>query len=426
MGQLGANAKGATAAVPWYLSGGVSAANCLAAYKPKGAVSLAASYDNIAAPGNGLADGTYDAAPGAAPDWSAAKGWFFTGGTKWLTTGITFLEGWTFLGRYYQGAANQFFCGAYSAPRGIAYALTTTQRQYWSGTYFYTLGVSPKGVAGVAGNLGYFNGLLDTTPMAAWGATIPVVFTIGRMGNFASAWWTGGCSAFAIYNTALTAPQILAISTAMQNIDNTTMVAFGDSITAGLNASDAAHRWANIVATTTGYTLVNAGAASTTLQNTVQNTVAVLGAAASGNGRDTYVARVCANYPGRVYILYGLNDLRLDDAAYTANLFETDLGEVIDGLTTAYELEAADIYIGSPPYVQDYTIGAPEWDGGSIAKHQAYTAKCAAVAAAKGCKYADVYQAMIDGGGASLLSIDGVHPNDAGHAIIAAAFLAAT
>lgn len=315
MGQLGANAKGATAAVPWYLSGGVSAANCLAAYKPKGAVSLAASYDNIAAPGNGLADGTYDAAPGAAPDWSAAKGWFFTGGTKWLTTGITFLEGWTFLGRYYQGAANQFFCGAYSAPRGIAYALTTTQRQYWSGTYFYTLGVSPKGVAGVAGNLGYFNGLLDTTPMAAWGATIPVVFTIGRMGNFASAWWTGGCSAFAIYNTALTAPQILAISTAMQNIDNTTMVAFGDSITAGLNASDAAHRWANIVATTTGYTLVNAGAASTTLQNTVQNTVAVLGAAASGNGRDTYVARVCANYPGRVYILYGLNDLRLDDAA---------------------------------------------------------------------------------------------------------------
>ena len=43
----------AAAAVPWYLSGGIAAANCIAAFTPKGAASLAASYDNNAAPGNG-------------------------------------------------------------------------------------------------------------------------------------------------------------------------------------------------------------------------------------------------------------------------------------------------------------------------------------------------------------------------------------
>lgn len=80
----------AAAAIPWYLSGGVSAANCLAAYTPIGAASLAASYDNNAAPGNGLPDGTYDAAPGTAPAWAAASGWSFTlASAQYLTTGIT-------------------------------------------------------------------------------------------------------------------------------------------------------------------------------------------------------------------------------------------------------------------------------------------------------------------------------------------------
>ena len=44
-------------------------------------------------------------------------------------------------------------------------------------------------------------------------------------------------------------------------------------------------------------------------------------------------------------------------------------------------------------------------------------------ATAKGTKYIDVYQWMLDNGGDDLVSVDGVHPNDAGHAQIAAAFL---
>ena len=40
-------AGGAAVATPWYLAGGVSAANCVAAYLAKGAASYAASKANL-------------------------------------------------------------------------------------------------------------------------------------------------------------------------------------------------------------------------------------------------------------------------------------------------------------------------------------------------------------------------------------------
>ena len=48
-----------------------------AAYEPKGAASLAASYVDLSGNGN-------DAAPGVAPTLSS--GWVFNGGTQYLTT----------------------------------------------------------------------------------------------------------------------------------------------------------------------------------------------------------------------------------------------------------------------------------------------------------------------------------------------------
>ena len=84
MGRLGVG-KQTSAAVPWWLSGGISAANCIAAYQPKGAADLAASYVNLANPG------TYNAAPGVAPTWAAADGWTF-GGTNYLLCGSATLN----------------------------------------------------------------------------------------------------------------------------------------------------------------------------------------------------------------------------------------------------------------------------------------------------------------------------------------------
>lgn len=204
-------------------------------------------------------------------------------------------------------------------------------------------------------------------------------------------------------------------------------VGYGDSITAGDGASDAAHRWLNIVASDTKSRMlfvVNSGIAGTVLQNTVQNSVAVIGGAATNNGQDTLTARVLAYNPARVLVLYGLNDLRLNDAAFTTTTFQNALSAVVDAII-ANGTPAAQIVLGSPPYVNpaNYATFAAPFNGGSTVKHQAYRDAVAAVATAKGTRYIDIYQAMIDGGGNTLLSADNLHPNDTGHAVIAAAFL---
>lgn len=235
---------------------------------------------------------------------------------------------------------------------------------------------------------------------------------------------SGACSSYIahaiLFNRELTKSEVQTLAWSSYKPP---VVGFGDSITAGTGASDAAHRWLNLVHAAKGWGhLTNSGGVATVLQNTVQNTVSTIGGACDNNGRDRYATAVVAHRPDYVLILYGLNDLRLNDVAFTADLFENDLGEVIDGMI-AGGTSASQIVIGSPPHISDYTAGAPEYNGGSIAKHQAYTAKCAAVAAAKGTKYIDVYQWMIDNGGDSLVSGDGVHPNDAGHQAIANAFL---
>lgn len=201
------------------------------------------------------------------------------------------------------------------------------------------------------------------------------------------------------------------------------MLGYGDSITAGFNASDAAHRWLNLINATLGYTLINAGISATQLQNTVQNSVSTIGAAADNNGQDTLASRVTALHPTKVFVLYGLNDLRLNDVAYTTAKYQASLDAVVSALL-ATGIGASNIYLGSPPYipVASYALGAP-YDGGSTVKHQAYRDAVAAVATIYSTRYIDVYGWMIAHGGDTLISVDGIHPNDSGHAAIANAFL---
>lgn len=66
--------------IPWYLAGGVSAANCIAAYQAKGAASYAASKINLINPG------TYNLIDGVSPTWDAINGWTFDGITTYLRT----------------------------------------------------------------------------------------------------------------------------------------------------------------------------------------------------------------------------------------------------------------------------------------------------------------------------------------------------
>jgi hypothetical protein len=107
--------------------------------------------------------------------------------------------------------------------------------------------------------------------------------------------------------------------------------AFGDSTTT-IQASEPGKRWRNLVAEAKGWSVVNTGINGTPLQNTVQSSVSRAGGPAKDNGRDTYQDRVLAHDPAWLLILYGLNDLRLDAPAFTSELYQNDLEEVIDGL----------------------------------------------------------------------------------------------
>lgn len=217
--QLGASAK--AAATPWYLTGGIAAANCVAAYQPKGAADYAASKVNLANPG------TYNAADGTAfPTWDSTNGWIFNGTNTtgpYLLTGVINANGWSMILRFSNGPTLSYSC----QPVG---SLTTYSTRFSFSTYYADnklyyhsggiAGISTgitSGVIAIAGQSGYRNGTADTNSIPAWSGTNTNQIAIGGMMNagLVTNKITANIQALAIYNTTLTAPQVAALSAAM-------------------------------------------------------------------------------------------------------------------------------------------------------------------------------------------------------------------
>jgi hypothetical protein len=198
---------GASGVLPWYLSTG---ALPVAAYQPKGAASLAASYVNLANPG------TYDAAPGVAPTLGA-NGWAFNGSTQYLTTGITADLSWSILARvtgvndangfifgYYVGAASAFGV----RPRYL------NNRAYFNGLTLSVSGGITSGVVGFAGKAAYLDGAADGT-IGAGGAANAYTVEIGRSNGTANLYLSATVVALAIYSTTLSAGNVATLTTRM-------------------------------------------------------------------------------------------------------------------------------------------------------------------------------------------------------------------
>jgi hypothetical protein len=214
-----------TAGGAWWLEGDVAAANCIAAYTPKGKASLVLSYNNDAAPGNGLADGTYDAAPGTAPTFDAT-GWTFNGSNQYLDTGYSpgVTSGSSMIVRFSGVLAASFgaVMGAlnYGASSGWGiqpWRPATTVVNYVNGTS--TRQVSPQvesGVLAIAGMQAYRNGVADG---ASWtyGAWVSYHSIYVGMWRGYSGLYYRACSvqAAALYDVVLNAAQVSAISAAM-------------------------------------------------------------------------------------------------------------------------------------------------------------------------------------------------------------------
>lgn len=203
----------------WDNNGAIS--GCVAAYAPKGAASLAASYINLANPG------TYNAAPGVAPTFNTVDGWTFNGTTQYLSTGIipSNVYTWSVLCRFSNGGTgDRCLCGTRT---GSSYFfIRHNQGGTAVGYYYGSNGVSTvapgatSGVLGFAGTSAYRNGVLNGT---ITGGTIPT-FTHGiyiggynSSGSFFEA-FSGKIQALAIYSTTLTAGEVATLTTLMNAI----------------------------------------------------------------------------------------------------------------------------------------------------------------------------------------------------------------
>lgn len=178
----------------------------------------------------------------------------------------------------------------------------------------------------------------------------------------------------------------------------------GDSTTAGTAASDAAHRWLNLLqaqidatSLTGASALANDGSAGESIGHMIRRIY--------GYGLENR---------GVIAILAGFNDMRL---GYTVDGF----GDNLNALINYYKPTADIVIVGNIPHMIDYSNPAlSPHDQGSAALTVVYNKAVRTIAQQNGVLFADVYGGM--GQDNALISGDDIHPNDAGHQAICDAF----
>lgn len=210
------------AALPWWNPDGATpggiGGTCVGAYQAKSAASYAASLSNLANPGtNDLTEGN-----GAVP-WAALTGWgFINAAAQYFKPGTVPQSTWSMLVQYANSSpvliGNYYLCGIINAGRVIA------MRPYRTGNAVSyrnggDLDVSPAlltGNLGMAGQTGYRNGASEGAIPVGGGVNAGAIF-LGCVSNAGAPIWhiEAQIWAYVLYNTTLTAPQMLARATAM-------------------------------------------------------------------------------------------------------------------------------------------------------------------------------------------------------------------
>lgn len=204
----------------WWLSGGIAAANCIAAYQPKGAADYAASKVNLANPG------TYNAVDGSAyPTWTNTSGWTFNGSTQYLNTGVipSIDQSWSAIIRHYAtDVANTCVLFSRSGPSidfGIYQSSDTVLYPHNGKNVSIVIPtiLNVNSVLAVVGNRGYKDGVLLTgvIPIGNSPATQPIFIGAANDSGQPLYFWRGNVYCAAIYNTVLSEPQVFALTNAM-------------------------------------------------------------------------------------------------------------------------------------------------------------------------------------------------------------------
>lgn len=199
----------------WSTIGGTIADSHIAAWTPKGAASLAASYVRYGTLGSGLT-------VGVAPTLS--NGWVFNG-SQYLNAGVTPASDWSMFVQFANltYVASSALAGEYDSGHntGMLLQMSANHWTYWNGGSLAGSATVASGNVGVAGDTGYLNGSPDTSAMAAWSGT-PCPIYIGGFDNSATGLAgsaIGKCTAtiraIAIIDLKLTGTQVAALAAAM-------------------------------------------------------------------------------------------------------------------------------------------------------------------------------------------------------------------
>lgn len=197
---------------PWWLAGGISAGDVVAAYQPKGAASLAASYVNLANPG------TYDLTSPSEPTWDAATGWAFGSG-RHLRSGIILANRTGTVVVRFTNVTSGALCGCHT-PGFTGYLqmtpTSTTNRSYYHGGQLLVAGAVSSGIMAVAGGVCYLDGVNDgSTAVAGSGNYNSLYFGGWNNSGNVSAVTNGKIQAAFVASSTLTAGQVAALSAAM-------------------------------------------------------------------------------------------------------------------------------------------------------------------------------------------------------------------
>lgn len=210
------HAAGAVVTTNWWEEGG--ATGIVAAYQPKGATSLVASYTNLANPG------TYDAAPGVAPTWDVTSGWILDGVSQYVDTTVLHDDtgqNWSILVRFSNYTKNGNFLLAsdnslLSGGFGLCPNRFNAIRFFNNGQLAISSAAMTSGVMAVAGTYGFKDGVQQSGTIGLSGQVDRTIYVgAGNSGAGAAAYSASKVQAVAIYNTVLTALQVAAVSAAM-------------------------------------------------------------------------------------------------------------------------------------------------------------------------------------------------------------------
>ncbi|WP_259671243.1 SGNH/GDSL hydrolase family protein [Rhizobium sp. NZLR11] len=208
----------------------------------------------------------------------------------------------------------------------------------------------------------------------------------------------------------------------MRSLGISGMRVFGDSITAGFNASQPHLAWPALFAEAVDCLPIR--------NHAIPGTVLQGSQLADGNPRpDNGIGRfekVLLDAPHRdaILILYGYNDARYTAAPDTMNVrnFSRDYATMLEKLIAAGHAER--LAIGSPPYLPDagFLVGSTGFTSQTRMGFEGYVEVVRKLARRFSLFYAPVYENMKAHGDGDLTSADMVHRNDAGHRAIFDAF----